>query len=90
MLKYTGNNLKALETLLNEAGYLVRYEKGNFTSGYCILEHKKVIVINKYFDTEARINTLLELTNKLQIDENILSEASREFIQTAHLQIIRN
>lgn len=90
MVKYTVNNLKKLENVLQEAGYVVRYEKGNFTPGYCILENRKVIVVNKYFETEARINTLVEITARLQIDENILSEASKETLETFHLQTEKN
>ncbi|MBC8047483.1 MAG: hypothetical protein H7Y00_11860 [Fimbriimonadaceae bacterium] len=80
MFKYTAANLKKVETLLNEAGYLLRYEKGNFIAGYCILETRKVIVINKYFDIDARTNSLLEIISRLPIDENNLSESSREFM----------
>lgn len=90
MVKYTPNNLKKLENILQEAGYIVRYEKGNFTAGYCILETKKVIVVNKYFETEARIHTLVEITSRLQIDENILSEASKQALEIFHLQTEKN
>lgn len=85
MFKYTAANLKKLETLLQEAGYVIRYEKGNFIAGYCILETRRVLVINKYFDLDARINSLLEITSKLQIDANQLSEGSREFMQDYHI-----
>lgn len=39
-------------------GYVVRFEKGNFKSGYCILENKSVVIINKFHDVGARIDTL--------------------------------
>src|SRR5436853_414781 len=53
--KYTANTLKKLEQLFEEASYIIRYEKGNFNSGYCILEDRKVVVINKFLSIEARI-----------------------------------
>lgn len=86
MLKYTPNNLKRLETLLQEAGYIVRYEKGNFVSGFCILETKKVIVVNRFYEIESRINTLLEIISQLNLEEEKLSEGSREFLKDHHLQ----
>ncbi len=89
MFKYTAGNLKKLEDLLKEAGYVVRYEKGNFNSGYCILETRRVIVINKYFENEARINNLLEILQKIELDESILSDSSRQFLNDLHLQISR-
>lgn len=86
MLKYTSNNLKRLESLLHEAGYIVRYEKGNFASGYCLLETKKVIVINRFYEIESQMNALIEIIAQLEIDENRLSDSSREFLTQYHLQ----
>lgn len=71
--KYTPNTLKKLEELYEEAHYIVRYEKGNFNSGYCILEERKVVVINKFSGIEGRINALLEILPALQINESDFS-----------------
>ncbi len=64
-IKYTPNYLKKLEEIISENGYQVRYEKGNFKSGYCILETKKVVVINKFTPLESRINSLSEIIQTL-------------------------
>ncbi len=61
MFKYTKHTLKKIETLYGEMAYTIRYEKGNFNSGYCIVENRKIAVINKFFDTEGRINCLVEI-----------------------------
>ena len=50
---------------MSENDYKVRYEKGNFKSGYCILETKKVVVINKFTPLESRINSLTEIISNL-------------------------
>ena len=60
LMKYTQTTLDKLETVTQEAGYVLRYERGTFQSGYCILESKKVVVLNKFLQTEGRINTMLE------------------------------
>ncbi|MBK6730373.1 MAG: hypothetical protein IPG60_05160 [Bacteroidetes bacterium] len=86
MLKYTPNNLKRLEGLLNEAGYIVRYEKGNFVSGFCLLETKKVVVVNRFYEIESRINALIEIISQIDLDEERLSEASRDFLKQYNLQ----
>lgn len=86
MFKYTKHSLKKLETLFEELAYAVRYEKGNFQSGYCIVEHKKVAVINKFFETEARINCLLDILGQLEFDQAQLSEASLKFYKQIHTQ----
>ena len=61
MAKFTPAFLKKLEDLLKEQGYDVRYEKGNFKSGFCVLEEKKVVVINKFSTLESRIQALTEI-----------------------------
>lgn len=72
-MKYTKNNLQKIEQLVKEAGYVLRYEKGNFNSGFCIVENSKVIVINKFFNTESRINALLDIISTLSIEEKRLT-----------------
>jgi hypothetical protein len=62
-----------MEELFEEARYTVRFEKGNFNSGYCVLEEKKVVVVNKFFNLEGRINAMVEIIQSLPIKEEELS-----------------
>lgn len=71
--------LEQLEKLLKEAHYVLRLEKGNFNSGFCVLEHRKVVVLNKFLDTEGKVDVLKELLNQLKIDTNRLSSDSKTF-----------
>lgn len=75
-LKFTPSTLEKLEKVASEAGYILRYERGTFQSGYCILESKKVVVLNKFLQTEGRINTLIDLISDLQIEPGYLSAES--------------
>lgn len=77
-MKYTQSTLDKLETIPEEAGYVLRYERGNFQSGYCILEEKKVVVLNKFLQTEGRINTLLDLIPQLEINLDTLTHESQK------------
>jgi hypothetical protein len=79
-MRYTQTTLKKLEELFDELDYSVRYEKGNFQSGYCLVESRRVAVVNKFFDTEARINTLLDILSKFEFDYESLSEKSRDML----------
>jgi hypothetical protein len=79
-MRYTKTTLQKLEALLEEIGYTIRYEKGHFNSGYCLVEQKKIAVINKFFDVEGRINSLNEILSTLEIDESILGESSTKFL----------
>lgn len=77
-MKYTQTTLDKLETLLDELEYVVRYERGTFQSGYCILEQKKVVVLNKFLQMEGRINTLMDIIPQLNVNIEFLTPESRK------------
>lgn len=74
MFKYTKHSLKKTETLFEELGYTIRYEKGNFNSGYCVVENQKIAVINKFYDTEGRMNCLLDILGSFEVETENLTE----------------
>lgn len=77
-IKYNQHTLEKIVNVLDEAGYVLRFEKGSFTSGYCILEHRKVVVVNKFLDLEGRINTLMDILGVLNMEGVTLSPESRK------------
>lgn len=77
-MKYTQATLDKIENIIEESGYIIRYERGNFQSGYCILQAKKVVVLNKFFQTEGRINTLIDLLPELHINFDALTYESQQ------------
>ena len=77
-MKYTQHTLDKLEKVVAEADYVLRYERGTFQSGYCILEERKVVVLNKFLQTEGRINTLYDLIPQIKINTDSLSPESRK------------
>jgi hypothetical protein len=77
-MKYTQSTLDKLEAIPEEAGYVLRYERGTFQSGYCVLEERKVVVLNKFLQTEGRINTLIDLIPQLSIDRELLTDESKK------------
>ena len=78
-MKYTQTTLNKIETLIEESGYIIRYERGSFQSGFCILEDKKVVVLNKFLQLEGRINTLIDLIPQLKIDAETLTAESKKW-----------
>jgi hypothetical protein len=80
-MKYTQSTLDKIERIAEECGYIIRYERGNFQSGYCILQAKKVIVLNKFFQTEGRINTLIDLMPQLEISIDALTHESQKMYE---------
>jgi hypothetical protein len=80
-MKYTQSTLDKLEDILSESGYVVRYERGTFQSGWCLLEARKVVVLNKFLNTEGRINTLMEIIPQLNIEFDKLTLESQKLYE---------
>lgn len=76
-MKPTQYNLEKMAAIVHEAGYTLRYERGAFQSGWCLLESKRVIVLNKFLDVAGRFNMLTELIPQLPIDFDKLTHASQ-------------
>ena len=77
-MKLTQHTLDKLENVLSQSEFTVRYERGNFQSGWCLLEEKRVVVLNKFLDTEGRINTLIDLIPQLNINYDKLTLESQK------------
>lgn len=80
-MKYTQSTLDKLEDILGESAYVVRYERGTFQSGWCLLEAKRIVVLNKFLNIEGRINTLVEIIPTLQIEYDKLTLESQKLYE---------
>ncbi|GMQ24225.1 hypothetical protein Aoki45_09070 [Algoriphagus sp. oki45] len=80
-VKYTKHFLDKLENLFSSSEYILRYEKGNFKSGYCLLKDTRIVIINKYFPLEGKINALIDILGELQFDpKDFKDKSSQDFL----------
>ena len=77
-VKYTKHFLDKLENLFSASTYILRYEKGNFKSGYCVLRDTKIVIVNKYFPLEGKINALIEILSELNLDPQEFKDKSNQ------------
>lgn len=82
-IKYTPATLKKFEELYEEIGFRIRFEKGNFQSGYCLIQDKRVAVINKFLTLEGRINALIDILPSIEFDIERLSTEGKQFYDMA-------
>jgi hypothetical protein len=80
-IRFNAATQEKIEKIIEESGYLIRFERGTFQSGYCILESKKVVVLNKFLQIEGRINTLMDLVPSLKIVPESLTPDSRKLYE---------
>lgn len=74
MISISQYNLDKIEDLVENIGYKIRYEKGNFRTGACVLQHTKVIVVNKFSTLEIKINSLIQLVWEFEVRREDLDE----------------
>ena len=66
-IKYSKHFLNKLEDVFSESDYILRYEKGSFKSGYCVLRDTKVVVVNKFYSLEGKINCLIDILKTIEL-----------------------
>ena len=82
MITNTPKNLDKLESLFKVFGYKIRYEKGTFKTGSCVLQHTKVIVINRFANLEVKIQSLIQLLQELPVNPHLLDAKEQAFYQS--------
>ena len=73
-MRISKNLAKQIETIFHKSGYKVRYEKGRFRGGFCIVIRERIIVINRYFPLETQVLLLMRLLKELPIETTKLNE----------------
>lgn len=77
-VKYTKAFLGKLEDIFSESDFILRYEKGNFKSGYCVLKDTKIILVNNFYPLEGKINSLLEILRTVELSTEAFSDKNRK------------
>jgi hypothetical protein len=77
-IKYTNHFLSKLEDIFAESDYILRYEKGNFQSGFCVLNANKIAIVNKYYSLDGKINSLIEILKSTTINTQGLNEKNQK------------
>lgn len=73
--------LQELKSVADQLGASVRFEKGDFKGGYCIVHDKKVIVINKMTNLQRKVMILSSALKELGVEGIYLSPRIREVIE---------
>lgn len=78
-ISFTNHTLEKVELLLKDLGFKVRYEKGNFKTGSCLIENSKIVMVNKFSNLESKILSIVDLLKNIDADESKLSEKQKSF-----------
>lgn len=73
--------LEELEKFVRGLGINLRYERGDFEGGYCVLRDQKMIIINKLANTQKRISLLSQSIIEMGIEESLMDENIKSIIE---------
>ena len=79
--------IQDLKALAAQLGAEIRFEKGDFKGGYCLLKENKVIVINKMANLQRKVMILSMALKELGIDQIYLTPRIREIIDEMSTEI---
>ncbi len=72
--------VEELKAVAAQLGAEVRFEKGDFKGGYCILNDSKVIVINKMTNLQRKVIVLSMALKELGVDQIYITPRLRDII----------
>ncbi len=81
--------VKELESLAMNCGVTVRYEKGDFEGGFCVLRAERLIVVNKKLALPRKASVLAQGLSEIGVEEKYLKPAIREFIEDELTRLAR-
>ena len=73
--------LSELEIVAHDMGVHIRYEKGDFDGGYCLLRDERIIVVNKKLNPNRKASVLSQAFGELGIENVYIKPAIRLFIE---------
>lgn len=82
--------VKELEDLASKSGISIRYEKGDFEGGFCVLKEERLIVVNKKLAPPKRASIVAQGLAEIGIDEVYLKPVIREFIEDELARLSRS
>lgn len=70
-----------LEEAAIEVGVQIRYEKGDFDGGYCILRDDKIIIVNKKLSALRKSSVIAQALWEYGIENVYLKPITRTYIE---------
>ncbi|MFK7971884.1 MAG: hypothetical protein AB8F95_16070 [Bacteroidia bacterium] len=80
-MRFTKNTQDKLTDILRLQGFTIRYEKGNFQGGHCVVMDQRMIILNKFFPLESKINTLAEVIRNIDINPDLITDDQAKIVK---------
>jgi hypothetical protein len=73
--------IQELQEVAAQLGVTIRYERGDFEGGYCILREQKILLVNRRLFPAKKASVLAMAMHEIGLDDMYLKPAVREYIE---------
>ena len=73
--------IEELHAVATQLGVTIRYERGDFEGGYCILREQKILLVNRRLLPARKASVLAMAMHEMGLDNMYLKPAVREYIE---------
>jgi len=80
--------IQELESVAEQLGVRLRYEKGDFEGGFCVLRDQKLLVVNKRLHDAKKASSVALGLSQYGIDETFLKPTLRQYIEDEAAKIL--
>jgi hypothetical protein len=78
-----------LEELTRQLGVQLRYEKGDFEGGYCILKEQKMMVVNKRLHDARKATSIAQALGEFGLENMYVKPTLRGFIEDEMAKLLK-
>jgi hypothetical protein len=81
--------IQDLETIAEQLGVSLRYEKGDFEGGFCVLREQKLLVVNKRLPDARKASSVAVGLAQYGIDETFVKPTLRQYIEDEAAKMLK-
>jgi hypothetical protein len=73
--------IEDLTEVARQMGVTIRYERGDFEGGYCILKDQRILLVNRRLAPQRKAAVLATAMNEMGLEHTFVKPALREYIE---------
>jgi murein endopeptidase len=73
--------IEELHEIARQLGVTIRYDRGDFEGGYCILKDQKLLLVNRRLLPARKASVLATAMSEIGLENVFVKPAIREFIE---------
>jgi hypothetical protein len=81
--------IEELQTVAAQLSVNIRYERGDFDGGYCILRDQRLLLVNRRLAPSRKASVLATALQEIGLDDVYLKPAVRAYIEDEVARLLR-